>query len=387
MLSTWLRTVSIAALAATATTTGALAEIVVGVITSQSGPVSSIGIPYDRGVQAGKAYIGEVNGEVFRVIVLDDASDPSTAARNARKLIEEDKVDVIIGTAGAPATAAIAAVTTELKVPLIAPTPMAPPPQADGKPWAISIPQSPKDMLSIVVTEMNKQKIKTIGFVGFSDSWGDLVYNNAKLAADPLGMSLVTNERYARADTSVSAQVLKVVAAKPDAFLAGGSGTGGALPFTALAERGFKGPLFGTPALINPDFVRLAGASAEGLIASTGPITVVEQLADDHPNKKMGLAFKEAHKKATGLDANDNFSPYAFDCWLILADASKRAMATGAKPRTVEFRSALRDAVYSTKEIVGAHAIYNFTPASHTGTDQRAVVLVKLQAGKWMHYK
>ena len=179
-------------------------------------------------------------------------------------------------------------------------------------------------------------------------------------------MQLVTNERYARADTSVSAQVLKVVAAKPEAFLAGGSGTGGALPFTALAERGWKGPMFGTPALINPDFVRLAGPSAEGLIASTGPITVVEQLADDHPNKKMGLAFKAAHKKANGVDANDNFSPYAFDCWLILADASKRAMATGAKPRTPEFRSALRDAIYSTKEIVGAHAVYNFTPASHT---------------------
>ena len=348
--------------------------------------MSSIGIPYDRGVKAGMAFIGEVNGEKFRVIVLDDASDPSTAAKNTRKLIEEDKVDVLIGTAGAPATAAMTAVATELKVPNIAPTPMAPPPQADGKPWAISIPQSPKDMLGIIVEEINKQKIKNVGFIGFSDAWGDLVYNNAKAAADPLGINIVTNERYARADTSVSAQVLKVVAAKPDAFLAGGSGTGGALPFTGLAERGWKGPMFGTPALINPDFVRLAGPSAEGLVASTGPITVVEQLADDHPNKKMGLAFKAAHKTANGVDANDNFSPYAFDCWLVLADAAKRAMSTGAKPRTPEFRSALRDAIYSTKEIVGAHAVYNFTPASHNGTDRRSVVLVKLEGGKWMFY-
>ena len=387
MLTPWLRTVSIAAIAAAATSTGARAEILVGVVTSQSGPVSSIGIPYDRGVKAGMAYIGEVNGEKFRVIVLDDASDPTTAAKNTRKLIEEDKVDVLIGTAGAPATVAMTAVATELKVPNIAPTPMSPPPLADGKPWAISIPQSPKDMLGIIVEEMNKQKLKNIGFIGFSDAWGDLVYNNAKLAGDPLGISLVTNERYARADTSVSAQVLKVIAAKPEAFLAGGSGTGGALPFTGLAERGWKGPMFGTPALINPDFVRLAGPSAEGLIASTGPITVVEQLADDHPNKKMGLAFKEAHKRANGVDANDNFSPYAFDCWLILADASKRAMATGAKPRTPEFRAALRDALYSTKEIVGAHAVYNFTPASHNGTDRRSVVLVKLEGGKWVYYK
>ena len=124
--------------------------------------------------------------------------------------------------------------------------------------------------------------------------------------------------------------------------------------------------------------------SCSFLLARWG--TVVEQLADDHPNKKMGLAFKAAHKTANGVDANDNFSPYAFDCWLVLADAAKRAMSTGAKPRTPEFRSALRDAIYSTKEIVGAHAVYNFTPASHNGTDRRSVVLVKLEGGKWMFY-
>ncbi len=373
--------VSIAAVAAPAT-----AEIVVGVITSQTGPVSSIGLPYARGIAAAQAYMPEINGEKVRVILLDDASDPSVASKNARKLIEEDKVDVIIGTAGAPATAALIAVASELKVPVIAPTPVPSVPQVEGKAWAVSIPQSPRDMLSIIVDEMNRQKIKNIGFIGFSDAWGDLVYNNAKAKADTYGMTLVTNERYARADTSVTAQVLKVMAANPDAFLAGGSGTGGALPFTGLAERGFKGPLFGTPALINPDFVRLAGASAEGLIASTGPIMVVEQLADNHPNKKIGLIFKEMHQKANNAASTDNFSPYSFDCWLILADAAKRAMAT-AKPQTPEFRAALRDAVYSTKDVVGAHGIYTFAPGSHNGTDMRSVLLVKLEKGQWKFYK
>lgn len=362
------------------------AELVVGVITSQTGPVSSIGLPYARGIAAAQAYMPEINGEKVRVILLDDASDPSTASKNARKLIEEDKVDVIIGTAGAPATAAIIAVASELKVPVIAPTPVPSVAQVDGKAWAISIPQNPRDMLGVVVDEMNAQKLKNIGFIGFSDAWGDLVYNNAKIRADTYGMTLITNERYARADTSVNAQVLKVMAAKPEAFLAGGSGTGGALPFQGLAERGFKGPLFGTPALINPDFVRLAGASAEGLIASTGPIMVVEQLPDSHPNKKIGLIFKEMHQKANNVAANDNFSPYAFDCWLILADATKRAMAA-TKPQSPEFRAALRDAMYSTKELAGAHGIYTFGPGGHTGTDARSLVLVKLEQGVWKLYK
>ena len=386
MLRQWMQRTSLAAVTLTAAALPASAELVVGFITSQTGPVSSIGLPYLRGIMAAQAFMGEINGEKVRVITLDDASDPSTASKNARKLIEEDKVDVIIGTAGAPATAAIIAVASELKVPVIAPTPVPSVAQVDGKAWAISIPQNPRDMLGVIVDEMNAQKLKNIGFIGFSDSWGDLVYNNAKLKADTYGINLVTNERYARADTSVSAQVLKVMAAKPEAFLAGGSGTGGALPFQGLAERGFKGPLFGTPALLNPDFVRLAGASAEGLIASTGPIMVVEQLPDGHPNKKIGLTFKEMHQKANNAPANDNFSPYSFDCWLILADATKRAMAT-AKPQTPEFRGALRDAMYSTKELAGAHGVYTFAPGGHTGTDARSLVLVKLEKGAWKLYK
>jgi branched-chain amino acid transport system substrate-binding protein len=147
-----------------------------------------------------------------------------------------------------------------------------------------------------------------------------------KAAGEPLGMAILTNERYASADTSVTAQILKVVAAKPDGVITGGSGTGGALPYLALAERGYKGPIFGTPALINPDFVRLAGKSAEGLIASTGPIMVVDQLPDDHPNKGIGLTFKEVHQKANAVPSNDGFSAYAFDAWLILIDAARRAL-------------------------------------------------------------
>jgi branched-chain amino acid transport system substrate-binding protein len=229
---------------------------------------------------------------------------------------------------------------------------------------------------------MHKMGVKNVGFLGFSDAWGDLVYNNLKATAEPLGMTVQTNERYARADTSVTAQILKVVAAKPDGFMGGGSGTGGALPYLALTERGYKGPIFGTPAIINPDFVRLAGKSAEGLIASTGPITVVEQLPDDHPNKKIGLTFKDMHLKATGVPSTDGFSAYSFDAWLLLIDSVKRALPK-AKPGTPEFRAALREAIYSTSEVVGTHGVYTYRPESHLGTDRRALVLVQLEQGQW----
>ena len=364
----------------------ARSEIVVGVVVSQSGPVSSIGIPYGRGINAGYAYVSEIGDEKIRVIQLEDGSDPSTATKNARKLIEEDKVDVLLGTAGAPATSAMIGVATEQREPMIALSPVPSVQKVDGIAWAISVPQPPSLMVGVVVEQMHKMGVKNVGFIGFSDAWGDLVYNNVKATGEPLGMTLQTNERYARADTSVTAQILKVVAAKPDGVITGGSGTGGALPYLALADRGYKGPIFGTPALINPDFVRLAGKSAEGLIASTGPIMVLDQLPDDHPNKKIGLAFKEVHLKANGVPSNDGFSAYSFDAWLIFVDAAKRALAR-AKPGTSEFRTALREAIYSTSDLVGTHGVYNYRPESHWGTDKRALVLVRLEQGQWKLFR
>jgi branched-chain amino acid transport system substrate-binding protein len=360
----------------------AQAEIKVGFITSLSGPGASIGIPYSKGMKAALAYMSEVTGEKIRVIELDDASDTSAAARNARKLIDEEKVDVLMGTSGVPGSLAMVSAATELKVPMIGVTPLPPGPAGEGGPWVISIPQTPKMMVAAVVEHMKKQKLHNIAFIGFSDSWGDLVYDGLTSSGGS-DIKVVANERYARPDTSVTGQVLKIVAAKPDAVMNGGSGTPGALPFLALAERGYKGPTYGSHALINADFVRVGAASVEGVICPTGPVVVAEQLADSAPTKKMALAFRAAYEKANGATTTDAFSPYVFDGWLVLLDAARRALAKGAKPGTPEFRAALREAIVNTKDVVGAHAVYNFTPADRSGVDDRARVLVQLQKGAW----
>lgn len=369
-----------AAFSLAATAAVQAADITVGFVTSLSGPISSIGIPYDHGIKAGFAHISEIGGKKVKLVPLDDASDPSTSAKNARKLIEEEKVDVIIGTAGAPGSLAIVAVAREAKTPVIviANANLT----GDDGAWMVTVPQAPTLMVSAVVEEMKKAGVKTVGFIGFSDAWGDLVYNALTATAQPAGITVTTNERYARADNSVTAQALKVIATRPDAVLTGGSGTPGALPYLALAERGYRGKLYGTHALINPDFVRVGGASVEGLIAPTGPAVVSEQLPDGHPLKKVGEQYRAALAKAVP-DAKPNaFSAYAFDGWLIFADAAKRALGK-AEPGTVEFRTALRDAIVSTKELVGTHAVYNFKPTERYGTDERSRVLVTLEKGTW----
>lgn len=357
------------------------ADLRVGFITSLSGPVSSLGIPYGKGIQAAAAYKSQIAGRKVQLIQLDDASDPSTAARNARKLIDEDKVDVIIGTAGSPGALAIAAVARETKTPLIS-IANANLPGPDGA-WMVTVPQPAPLMINAVVEHMKKQGIKTVAYIGFSDAWGDLVYDSLTKSAGAAGIKVLTNERYARADTSVTGQVLKIVAAHPDAVITGGSGTPGALPYTALSERGYKGPIFGTHALINPDFIRVGGAAVEGLLAPTGPVVVAEQLPAANPIRKVAMDFRAAYQKANGVAPSDAFSAYSFDAWLLFADAAGRALAGKTEPGTVQFRTALHDAINSTKELVGTHGVYNFKADSRYGSDDRARVMVKLQKGQW----
>jgi branched-chain amino acid transport system substrate-binding protein len=360
------------------------AQITVGFVTSQSGPASSIGVLYDKGMKAAVEYVNTVGGEKVKLIQLDDSSDPSTATRNARKLIEENKVDILIGTATAASSNAMVAVANELKVPLLAISPISVAPSDTGERWGICIPQPPDLMVKVVVDRMKRDGVKSFAYIGFVDAWGDLVYNGAKKPAEADGLKILTNERYSRTDTSVMGQVLKMMTTKPDAVLLGGAATQGALPALTLAERGYKGPLYGTPALLNTDFIRVGGKAVEGVQVSAGPVIVAEQLPDDHFSKKISMAFRDAYQKANGAPPTDGFSAYSFDAWLIFMDAAKRA-AGKAKPGTPEYRLALKNAIFETKELVGTHAVYTFKPGDSYGVDERSLVLVRLKDGQWKY--
>ena len=293
-------------------------------------------------------------------------------------MIEEDKVDIIIGTAGSPGALAIAAVARETKTPLISIANA----NLNGEEgaWMVTLPQPAPLMITAVVERMKKSGVKTVGFIGFSDAWGDLVYDALVKAAPGAGIKVVSNERYARADSSVTGQVLKIVALRPDAVITGTSGTPGALPYLALAERGYKGLIYGTHALINPDFVRVGGASVEGLLAPTGPVVVAEQLPESNPMRKAAMDYRAGYQKANGAVPTDAFSAYTFDAWLLLLDAASR---TKGEPGTPQYRVALRDAIVTTKELVGTHSVYNFKPDSRYGSDDRSRVIVKLEKGQW----
>jgi branched-chain amino acid transport system substrate-binding protein len=359
------------------------ADILIGFVTGLSGPVSSIGIPNGKGIAAGQAYIGEIGGEKLRVIQLDDGSDPTASARDARKLVEQEKADILMGTSGAPQTLAMATAAIEMKVPMIAVSPIAPVPAGDGGPWVVQTPQPTPLLVQGIVDHMKARGLKTVAFIGFSDAFGDLMYDSLAQSAKTADIKVIANERFARSDTSVTAQVLRALASHPDAIMLGGTGTPGALPVIALAERGYKGPLYGNHGLISADFLRLAGKAANGIICPTGPVTAAEQLPSSNPIQKVALDFRAAFQKANGEPPTDSFSSYSFDGWLVFVDAAKRALASGAKPGTPEFRSALREALFTTKEVVGTQGVYTFTPADRHGVDDRSRILVQIEDEKY----
>ena len=354
------------------------ADLKIGFISSLSGPVAALGVPYEKGIRAALAEQPEIAGRKVQLIVLDDASDPTTAARNARKLVTEDKVDVLIGTSGVPGAMAIASVARELNTPLISPTPVTIA-GADGA-WTVTVSQPFPLMVAGVVDRMKKSGVKTVAFIGFSDALGDLAFDSLNKSAAAAGIKVVANERYARSDSSVAGQVLKIVAQRPDAVFAGNSGTPGALPYLALADRGYKGKIYGTHGLINADFVRVGGASIEGLQVPSGPVLVADQLPESNPIKKVSMAFRAAYQKANGALPTDAFSSYTYDAYLLLAHAAKR---TQGEPGTPQYRTALRDAIVSTKELAGTHGIYTFKPDDRYGSDQRGVVVVQMNKGQW----
>lgn len=367
-----------AVLAACMVAGAAAADLKVGVISSLSGPVSALGIPYEKGIRAALAQQPTIAGHKVELIVLDDASDPTTAGRNARKLVTEDKVDVLIGTSGVPGAMAIAAVARELGTPLISPTPVSLP--GPENVWTVSVSQPFELMVAAVVKRMQQAGVKSVAFIGFSDALGDLAYDSLMKSAAEAGIKVVANERYARSDSSVAGQVLKIVAAKPDAVFAGNSGTPGALPYLALAERGYKGQIYGTHGLINADFVRVGGKSIEGLQVPSGPVLVAEQLDAANPIRKVSMDFRAAYQKAHGAAPVDAFSSYTYDAYLLLANAAARAKG---EPGTPAYRTSLRDAINGTKELVGTHGIYNFKPDNRYGSDERAVVIVRMEKGQW----
>ena len=374
-MSKSLRNLLALVLAGAATT--ALADITVGVSLSTTGPTASLGIPEKNTIALLPTSIA---GQKVNYIVLDDATDPTAASKNARRFVTEDKVDVIIASTATPTTTAVLEVAAESKTPQIALAPFAPAP--DKAAWVFQMPQDFGIMAGAIAAHMAANGVKTVAFIGYSDGYGELWLRamNAVTAAKGIKMGAV--ERYNRTDTSVTGQILKILSTNPDAVLIAGSGTPAVLPQATLVERGYKGHIYQTHGAANKDFLRVGGKNVEGAVMPVGAILVAEQLPDSNASKKVALNYIKLYEAAYGADSRNAFGAHAWDAGLLLQHAVPEALKK-AKPGTPEFRAALRDAMENVREMPADHGVFSFSASDHRGLDGRAVVMVRVENGAW----
>ncbi|MBR0706238.1 ABC transporter substrate-binding protein [Bradyrhizobium liaoningense] len=354
------------------------AEIVIGITISTTGAAAALGIPERNALEFVPK---QIDGVPLKVIVLDDGGDPTSATNNARRFVTESKADVIMGSSVTPPTIAVSTVANEAGIPHfgLAPLPFTP---AREK-WSVGMPQPIPVVGKVLYEHMKKTGAKTVGFIGFSDSFGDLWMNDLKAQGGALGLQVAADERFARPDTSVAGQVLKLVAANPDAILVGASGTAAALPQIELRERGYKGPIYQTHGAASMDFIRIAGKAAEGVFLAAGPVMAPEGQPDDALTKKPGLTLNTAYETKYGPSSRSQFAAHPYDAFEILKRVVPVALKQ-AKPGTPEFREALRLALLSEREIATSQGVYNFTEKDRYGVDERSRILLTVKGGKFV---
>lgn len=363
--------------ALTAAAAPALADINVGVIASLTGPAAALGAETKKALALFPSSLG---GEKLNFILMDDATDPTSAVKNARKLMSEDKVDVILGPNLISTAVAIADVANAEKTPMVSVAPL----DVSGEKRAFVFRSEPSAELMVnkVVSDMLAGGAKTVGFIGFADSWGDLLFKALGKVSEGK-LKIVAAERYGRADPSVQAQVLKVLAAKPDVVFIGASGTPAAMPQITLRQRGYKGKIYQSHGVTSKEFLRVGGKDIEGALIPVGPSLVAEQLPASHPTKPASVAFVKALEAKHGPDSRSTFAGASWDAWLLAQSGLNAALKAKQKPGSAEFRAAVRAGIEGAGKQVGSNGVYHISASDHAGYDANAIVLIKVENNRW----
>lgn len=375
----------LAAACAVAFATTAQADITVGILLSQTGPAASLGIPERNTVEVLKPMLG---GQKVKFVMLDDASDTTTAVKHAKKMVDEDKVDVILGPSITPTSLALLPVIGPGQTPMIslAGSGAVVLPLEGDRRWAFKLAPNESTMGEYIFDDMKAHGRKSLAYIAFGTAFGESFVKEMDKLAPKYDVKVVGNERYQPTDTSVTAQVLKVMGANPDAVLIAASGTPAALPVGELKKRGYKGQVYLQQGVANPDFLRVGGKDLDGSLFPVSPVLVAEQLPDANPVKKPAVEYVTAYEGKYGPGTRSLFGATLWDAWIVLDRAIPVALK-GGQPGTQAFRTALRDVIEHSGEVVAAQGVFNITDKDHNGTDRRAQVLVRIENGKWVLVK
>lgn len=366
--------------AACAVSMAAQAQVKIGVLTSATGPTAFVGIPQKNSVALLPTKVGDLT---VQYVAYDDASDSTQTVQLTKKLLGEEKIDALIGPSGSPNSMALLQFMAEAKTPMLAPvgTSSVVLPMDDNKRWVYKAHPNDDVIAGGLIEAMTARNVKTVGFIGYNDPYGESWYKTFAPMAEKAGLKIVANERYARQDTSVTGQALKLIAARPDAVLVAGVAAGAALPHVQLVDSGYKGPIFHTHGSASGAFIQIGGKKVEGALIVGPLLLVIDEIPDSVPTKKVALEYVTQYEKQFGARP-PIFGAGVYDSGLLLQHAIPQAAKKG-KPGTPEFRSALRDALESTQDLVTSQGVVNMSAQDHSGYDKRGRVLVTVKDGKF----
>ncbi|GAA5016290.1 ABC transporter substrate-binding protein [Acinetobacter puyangensis] len=364
----------------TGSMSAAFADIKIGVVTSSSGPVAMVGIPQKNTIALLPKTLG---GQTVRYISIDDASDPTASVKAVNKLIKENNVDAIIGPSGSPNVMAVIGTVAKAGVPLLAPvgTSSAVLPMDAQKKWVFKTTQNDDLIATALIQDMVKRKIKTLGFIGTADPYGDNWIKVVTALAAKNGISIVAKESFQRQDTSLTGQALKLIAKKPQAILVAAPGSSAVTPQTALYDRGYRGQMYQTHGAALDQFLKMGGNKVNNTILAASLMLVIDEIPNSNPSKPVALKYMNNYKKLYG-SYPATFGANVYDAGLLLEKAVPVALKQ-AKPGSLQFRQALRAALENTKNLAGTQGVYNMTPTDHSGFDQRGRVMITVKNGQW----
>ena len=246
--------------------------------------------------------------------------------------------------------------------------------------WAFKVVPNDDLMAGAILNHIAKTGVKTLGYIGVSDGYGEGYYKEVSRLAPTLGLTVTTHEVYAHADTSVTGQALKVMATNPEAVFIASAGTPAVLPQEALRERGYAGKIFQTHGVATEEFIKLGGAQVEGAVFSGEAFTIAEDLP---PNDLLRVCdeFASSYEKVNGQKPNI-FAAHLWDAIALLKRAAPNALKA-AKPGTPEFRLALRDELERGKDVYLNNGLSTMSPTDHNGYNERSAFLIKVDGERF----
>jgi branched-chain amino acid transport system substrate-binding protein len=365
-------------------------EFRIGSVVTLTGPASSLGLPEKNALDLLQEQVGKDTSLPFTVkfITYDDASDPTKAVNEVRKLITEDKVHVVICCSTTPASMAILETVTQAKVPNISlalgQSVIEP---VKDRQWIFKTPSTDQLQVAALVDDMVKRGFKKVAFLGLEDSFGEGGWIALQGVAKNKGVEIVASERFARTDTNFTPQALKVKQAGPDAVYIHAIPPSSALVHQALKRVGFAGPVYHSGGSANNAFVSIGKKDVDGALLGTTPVLVYTDLPDSNPLKPVIAEFAALYEKRFNVPKVDIFPGQSWDAGNIALQAAGEAVKGGAKLDDVEaFRAALRDKIESIKEFVGVGGIFNYSANDHLGLDSRSTFIAVVKDDQFRLY-